>query len=187
MKKFQEAYAEQYISDDVRPLIIDNLKNALKEEFCAWYGYTIVKDWLVGTCRPDIVKLYEDTAKDELEDHAFWLMKRINELGGDIDDLTDSPAAICTAKHAYRAPIWSDKQTKYTSSIGQLDNQETCDDCPVVPQPDRPKVISIQDSLMTNISNELDAIDTYKNLIALTEGVDWTTNKKCKEILADEE
>ena len=74
--------------------IIDKMKNALKEEFNAWYGYIIVKEWLEGTDRKDIEKFYEDTAKDELEDHAYWLMKRINQLGGTIEDITISPNSL---------------------------------------------------------------------------------------------
>ena len=54
--------------------IVNAMKNALKEELNAWYGYVIVKEWLTGTDRKDIEKFYEDTAKDELEDHAYWLM-----------------------------------------------------------------------------------------------------------------
>ena len=34
--------------------IIDAMKNALKEELNAWYGYVIVKEWLTGTDRKDI-------------------------------------------------------------------------------------------------------------------------------------
>ena len=143
-------------------LIIDKLKNALKEEFNAWYGYIIIREFLVGQLRPDIVKTYDELAEDELKDHAYWLMKRINELGGTIQDLTISPNSWGEAKHQYRSPLWVEVQEGNS-------------------------LIPVIESLKTNIENEKDAIKTYNELITLTQGVDWTTNRKCKQILADEE
>ena len=137
--------------------IIDAMKNALKEEFNAWYGYIIVKEWLAGYSRPDIVNMYEETAKDELEDHGYWLMKRIKELGGSIEDISNSPATWLTAVHTYISPVWKDNN------------------------------IATLESIQTNINNEKGAIETYKELVNITEKVDPTTNSKCKEILADEE
>ena len=137
--------------------IIDEMKNALKEELNAWYGYVIVKEWLKGTDRKDIEKFYEDTAKDELEDHGYWLMKRINQLGGTIEDISMSPSSWDTAKHKYIAPTWS------------KDN------------------IDIKKSLEDNIKNEEGAIETYEELVKITEDVDPVSNSKLKEILADEE
>ena len=69
-----------FVINEASSEIIDKMKNALKEEFNAWYDYIIVKEWLEGTDRKDIEKFYEDTAKDELEDHGYWLMKRINHM-----------------------------------------------------------------------------------------------------------
>jgi len=41
---------------------------------------------------------------------------------------------------------------------------------------------------MSNIENELGAIETYKDLIETAQiSKDYTTERKCKEILADEE
>jgi len=137
--------------------IIGLMKNALKEEFNAWYGYVIVKEWLAGTDRKDIEKFYEDAAKDELEDHGYWLMKRINQLGGTIEDISMSPNSWQTAIHKYIAPTW------------EKDN------------------INIKKSLEDNIKNEEGAIETYENLVKLTEGIDPTSNSKLKEILADEQ
>lgn len=137
--------------------IIGLMKNALKEEFNAWYGYVIVKEWLAGTDRKDIEKFYGDAAKDELEDHGYWLMKRINQLGGTIEDISMSPNSWQTAIHKYIAPTW------------EKDN------------------ISIKKSLEDNIKNEEGAIETYENLVKLTEGIDPTSNSKLKEILADEQ
>ena len=146
-----------YINEAEGSKIIDAMKNALKEELNAWYGYVIVKEWLKGTDRKDIEKFYEDTAKDELEDHAYWLMKRINQLGGTIEDISMSPNSWETANHKYIAPTWS------------KDN------------------IDIKKSLEDNITNEEGAIETYEELVKMTEEVDPTSNSKLKEILADEQ
>ena len=137
--------------------IIDALKNALKEEFIAWYGYIIVKEWLTGVNRKEIEKFYEDTAKDELEDHAYWIMKRINQLGGTIEDISQSPAVLETAAHKYLSPIWKN---------GNVD---------------------IIESIKTNIKNEEGAIETYEELVKMTEDIDPISNTKLKEILADEQ
>ena len=137
--------------------IIDAMKNALKEEFNAWYGYIIVKEWLTGIDRKEIEEFYEETAKDELEDHAYWLMKRINQLGGTIEDISQSPAVLETAVHKYISPVWKN---------GNID------------------IIS---SLEINIKNEEGAIETYEELVKMTEGVDPASNSKLKEILADEQ
>ena len=146
-----------YINEAEGSKIIDAMKNALKEELNAWYGYIIVKEWLTGTVHKDIEKFYEDTAKDELEDHGYWLMKRINQLGGTIEDISMSPNSWETANHKYIAPIWN------------KDN------------------IDIKKSLEDNITNEEGAIETYEELVKVTEGIDPTSNSKLKEILADEQ
>ena len=146
-----------YINEAEGSKIIDAMKNALKEELNAWYGYVIVKEWLAGTDRKDIEKFYEDTAKDELEDHGYWLMKRINQLGGTIEDITMSPNSWETATHKYIAPTWS------------KDN------------------IDIKKSLEDNVKNEEGAIETYEELVKMTEDVDPASNSKLKEILADEQ
>ena len=146
-----------YINEAEGSKIIEAMKNALKEELNAWYGYVIVKEWLQGTDRKDIEKFYEETAKDELEDHGYWLMKRINQLGGTIKDITMSPNSWETATHKYIAPTWT------------KDN------------------IDIKKSLEDNIKNEEGAIETYEELVKMTEDIDPTSNSKLKDILADEQ
>ena len=146
-----------FINEEEGSKIIDAMKNALKEELNAWYGYVIVKEWLTGTERKDIEKFYEDTAKDELEDHGYWLMERINQLGGTIEDIAMSPNSWDTATHKYIAPTWSK---------GNID---------------------IKKSLEDNIKNEEGAIETYKELVKLTKDIDPASNSKLKKILADEQ
>lgn len=141
-----------------RDKIVDLMLNALKEEFNAWYGYLIVKEWITGPERANIVKFFEETAKDELEDHAYWLMKRINQLGGNTMGLSVSPVSWGTAKHGYIAPIWSGNG-----------------------------IVDVKSILEINIKNEEGAIETYEELVKMTEGVDPSSNSKLKEILADEQ
>lgn len=173
MKKFStiNEYYLDYVNTDTNKLIVEKLKNALKEEFNAWYGYIVVRDWLVGNCRPEIVKLYEETAKDELEDHAYWLMQRISELNGTIEDITISPASWLTADHTYISPKWS----------GKYDKQDIIDG-------ENKQVIDVLDSLLQNVENEMGAIETYRDIIETAQlSKDYATESKCKEILADEE
>lgn len=153
MKRLSQMITEA--GKNTNPILVE-LKNALMEEFNAWYGYIIVKDFLVGPERTNISKFYEETAKDELEDHAYWLMERIAQLGGTIEDITLSPSTWENAKHKYVEPLWSGF------------------------------VIPIKDSLELNIKNEEGAIETYEKIVSMTEDIDPVTNAKVKEILADE-
>jgi bacterioferritin len=84
-------------------------------------------------------------------------MERINQLGGTIEDITMSPNTWETAKHKYIAPIWKNGN------------------------------INIKESLMINITNEEGAIETYEELVKVTDGVDPASNSKLKQILADEQ
>lgn len=154
MKKYTQYITEAEAANS-NPIVIE-LKNALMEELNAWYGYIIVREWLVGPQRHEISEFYEETAKDELEDHGYWLMQRIAQLGGTIEDITLSPSTWENAKHKYLEPVWK--------SGG----------------------IPIEDSLKTNIENEEGAIQTYEKIVTMTEDIDPVTNTKAKEILADE-
>lgn len=153
MKRLSQIINER--GENSNPIVIE-LKNALIEELNAWYGYVIVKEFLVGPERTNIAKFYEETAKDELEDHAYWLMERISQMGGTIEDITLSPSTWENAKHKYIEPVWK--------GAG----------------------IPIQESLEINIENEKGAIQTYEKIVTMTEDIDPVTNAKAKEILADE-
>jgi bacterioferritin len=147
----------EYINDDIKQVLIDKLINALAEEIYAWYGYFIVCPFMSGnTQRKEIQEFYEKTADDELNDHAKWLIERINQLGGSTQKIS-SPACLATAKHPYEMPIFNNNK------------------------------INIAESLKLNIKNELNAIDTYKDLVEYTAEFDPASNSKLKEILMDEE
>jgi len=59
------------------------------EEVLQWYTYHIVSNFMVGKERPNIEKTFAEMADDELNDHAEKILKRIAELGGDVEYLKD--------------------------------------------------------------------------------------------------
>lgn len=73
------------------------------EEICAFYAYFTVIPYLVGKERVSIQKFYEEAAKDELYDHAAWILKRISELDG-IPEEALNIASLPDANHKYIVP-----------------------------------------------------------------------------------
>lgn len=159
MKSLSQTVSEASFSD----LMIKNLENkdlltllqsALAEEYLQWYQYTVVIPFAVGHDRVNIVEAFKEHAKDELEDHAAWLIERINQLDG-VPTLVDEPSKwnLC-AVHKYITP------------------KPPYDVCTLLEQ---------------NIQSEKGAIETYTALEAVTRHNDIVTNRKVKEILADEQ
>lgn len=159
MKSLSQTLSEASYSD----LMIKNLENkdlvtllqsALAEEYLQWYQYTVVIPFAVGQDRVNIVEAFKEHAKDELEDHAAWLIERINQLDG-VPTLVDEPSKwnLC-AVHKYIKPT------------------PPYDVCTLLEQ---------------NIQSEKGAIETYTTLEAVTRDNDVVTNRKVKEILADEQ
>ena len=159
MKSLSQTLSEASFSD----LMIKNLENkdlltllqsALAEEYLQWYQYTVVIPFAVGQDRVNIVEAFKEHAKDELEDHAAWLIERINQLDG-VPTLVDEPSKwnLC-AVHKYITP------------------KPPYDVCTLLEQ---------------NIQSEKGAIETYTALEAVTRHNDIVTNRKVKEILADEQ
>jgi ferritin-like protein len=135
------------------------LLSALSEEFNAWYFYLITKEFIIGQHFKQIKELFEETAKDELEDHAYWLIERLNQIGYSIEQIAHPSSWANLAEHPYIKPIF-----KEDGSI-------------------EPKNV-----LEQAIQSELDAIATYTNLVEFTNAIkDSTSNLKLREILADEE
>ena len=85
-------------------ILIEMLKNALAEEILAWYHYTITAPFLHGEMRPDIEKMFKETAKDEFEDHAVWLMERLRQLGAIPDSILHPMMLDNVAQHKYIIP-----------------------------------------------------------------------------------
>lgn len=82
LKQFIISESTDYLEPDFKSALVEKLTNAYKEEINAFYAYFTVKNFLVGQGRKDIEKFYDEAAKDELYDHAAWILERINQLGG---------------------------------------------------------------------------------------------------------
>lgn len=155
-QKLTESAAE-YLDDGFKQVLIEKLTNAYMEEICAFYAYFTVIPYLVGKERPSIQKFYEETAKDELYDHAAWILNRISELGG-VPTEALNIAALQNAQHKYIVPA-ADEDS------GQID---------------------VYQSLLDNEQAESGAIETYRDIEKYTRDIDVITNDKIKQILADE-
>ena len=57
-----------------------DLNSLLAEEFQAWYQYISVKEFLSGEGKEKVAKKFNDFGKEELDDHAMKLIKRIADL-----------------------------------------------------------------------------------------------------------
>ena len=140
--------------------LIDKLKVAFCEEMQAWYSYVFCKPFLVGGERSEIEETYEENGEDEYEDHAEWLLERLNQLNAQVDDIASpSDWKTKTTKHPYIMPTFSSDKSKISST----------------------------DNLKIQVKNELGAIETYQDLVEYTKEKDPVTYQKAKEILADEE
>lgn len=85
--------------------IINLLKILYAEEILAWYQYFIVSKFMQGQERPSIEKFFDETANDELNDHANKLLKRISELGGDISVISDISNIKTLSTCKYNIPV----------------------------------------------------------------------------------
>ena len=85
--------------------LVNKLQNALAEELNAWYAYTIIIPFLEGQHKEETIDFFKETAKDELEDHAYWLMERLNQLGVYPQPIIGSTCWDAVAKHKYIAPV----------------------------------------------------------------------------------
>lgn len=85
--------------------LVNKLQNALAEEFNAWYAYMIIIPFLEGMHKEEVVDFFKETGKDELEDHAYWLMERLNQLGVYPHPIISSTCWDNIAKHKYIAPV----------------------------------------------------------------------------------
>lgn len=101
----QEATTQELQINGIdKKTLVDLLQDALAEEFNQWYMYTIVAPYLVGPKRINTVKIYEEQAEDELKDHAYWLMERINQLGATPNKIWSPDDWDKVATHKYIVP-----------------------------------------------------------------------------------
>lgn len=85
--------------------ILDMLYKRYAEEVLQWYHYWTVAPFLCGKERPSIEKSFLEFADDELNDHAAKLLKRIDELGGDIEMLKDINNLTTLSECKYMNPM----------------------------------------------------------------------------------
>lgn len=101
-----------YISDsldDILPnesrlSICKELEIAAAEEILAFYQYRAVSPYLVGQERANIEEFFNDTAKDELDDHFVKLLNRMNELQYVPTRIFDFANIQSTAECSYHTP-----------------------------------------------------------------------------------
>lgn len=174
MKTFTQRIVESsadYLREEYRQQLIGMLTNAYKEEINAFYYYFVTKEYLVGVNRKCVEEFFEEAAKDELYDHAAYLLKRIAQLGGmPVDAL--SPANVATAKHPYISPIYFAKPTNADNNDDMADKTEYG--------------LDVMTAINQNIEAEKGAIETYRAICDFTQSIDIVTHREVKRILEDE-
>lgn len=90
----------QYISE-----LALKLENALAEELIAFYQYTMAWPFVYGKERNKLESVLKDNAKDELEDHAYWLLERLDQLGKRPKTIKNIDKLNSFAKHKYIIPV----------------------------------------------------------------------------------
>lgn len=86
--------------------LIDMLNDALAEELLAWYHYSITAPFLYGKFHHETLELFEETAKDEFEDHAQWLMQRLQQFGVTPSRVAHPSMLDEVATHKYIMPTF---------------------------------------------------------------------------------
>ncbi len=86
-------------------VILGMLYKRYAEEILQWYHYWTVATFLCGEERPNIEKKFIEFADDELNDHATKILKRINELNGDIEMLKNIDTLKALSDCNYATPM----------------------------------------------------------------------------------
>lgn len=103
---------EQFISE-----LVLKLENALAEEMIAFYQYTMAWPYIHGKERNKLESVLKDNAKDELEDHAYWLLERLDQLGKYPDTIKNIDELNKFAKHKYIIPVVNDVKSIIQDNI----------------------------------------------------------------------
>lgn len=95
------------------PQIVLMLKDAYCEEILAYYQYLILLNFAENSVGDDklyksIIADFKENAKDELEDHAFWILARLKELNADWVGLENPSLIDQVATHKYIVPTSKD-------------------------------------------------------------------------------
>lgn len=103
---------EHYISE-----LVPKLENALAEELIAFYQYTMAWPFIHGKERNKLESILKDNAKDELEDHAYWLLNRLDQLKRQPETIKDIDKLNSYAKHKYIIPVVTDVKSIIEDNI----------------------------------------------------------------------
>ena len=103
---------EQYMSE-----LVLKLENALAEELIAFYQYTMAWPCIHGKERNKLETVLKDNAKDELEDHAYWLLERLDQLNRQPETIKDIDELNKFAKHKYIIPVVTDVKSIIKDNI----------------------------------------------------------------------
>ena len=103
---------ENYISE-----LTLMLENALAEELIAFYQYTMAWPFVKGKERNKLESVLKDNAKDELEDHAYWLLERLDQLKKQPETIKNIDELNKFAKHKYIIPVATDAKSIIEDNI----------------------------------------------------------------------
>ena len=103
---------EQYVSE-----LVQKLENALAEEFVAFYQDTMAWPFIHGKERNKLETVLKDNAKDELEDHAYWLLERLDQLKRQPETIKNIDERNKFAKHKYIIPVVTDVKSIIEDNI----------------------------------------------------------------------
>lgn len=103
---------EKYISE-----LTLMLENALAEELIAFYQYTMAWPFVKGKERNKLESVLKDNAKDELEDHAYWLLERLDQLNKQPETIKNIDELNKFAKHKYIIPVVTDVKSIIEDNI----------------------------------------------------------------------
>lgn len=103
---------ENYISE-----LTLMLENALAEELIAFYQYTMAWPFVKGKERNKLESVLKDNAKDELEDHAYWLLERLDQLNKQPETIKNIDELNKFAKHKYIIPVVTDVKSIIEDNI----------------------------------------------------------------------
>ena len=103
---------ENYISE-----LTLMLENALAEELIAFYQYTMAWPFVKGKERNKLESVLKDNAKDELEDHAYWLLERLDQLNKQPETIKNIDELNKFANHKYIIPVVTDVKSIIEDNI----------------------------------------------------------------------
>ena len=103
---------EKYISE-----LTLMLENALAEELIAFYQYTMAWPFIHGKERNKLEQVIKYNAEDELEDHAYWLLERLDQLNKRPTTIKNIDELNNFAVHKYIIPVSTDVKSIIEDNI----------------------------------------------------------------------